>query len=300
MSKKYKADEDRYEKMKYRRTGKSGLLLPELSLGLWHNFGFNDDFNNSRGLLKCAFDNGITHFDLANNYGPPYGAAETTFGKILKKDFKKYRDELMQYLNDNNKIALKDLYVRSSQTLFIIGGFIFLLIVLNINMLYNLIPETFSGGLLVVFMVGIAKLYDCLMGCNNVVLMNSNYYRVVLLFGVVLTVLTVLLNMLFIPIYGINGSAFATFLAISIYNTIKVYFVKVKYGMMPFTLDTGKACIIILLLFGIFYFWEFPWHPIVNIALKSLLILSIYVLLIYRLNLSEDINLLIRRYLKLK
>ena len=92
---KYKADESRYEKMKYRRTGNSGLLLPELSLGLWHNFGRNDDFDNARNLLKCAFDNGITHFDLANNYGPPYGSAETTFGKILKKDFKKYRDELI-------------------------------------------------------------------------------------------------------------------------------------------------------------------------------------------------------------
>ena len=97
MSKKktYEANPSRYEKMNYRRTGKSGLLLPELSLGLWHNFGKNDDFKNARNLLKCAFDNGITHFDLANNYGPPYGSAETTFGKILKKDFKKYRDELI-------------------------------------------------------------------------------------------------------------------------------------------------------------------------------------------------------------
>ena len=93
--KKYIANEARYEKMNYRRTGNSGLLLPELSLGLWHNFGRNDDFKNARNLLKCAFDNGITHFDLANNYGPPYGSAETTFGKILKKDFKKYRDELI-------------------------------------------------------------------------------------------------------------------------------------------------------------------------------------------------------------
>lgn len=92
---KYIPSETRYEKMKYRRTGNSGLLLPELSLGLWHNFGRNDDFKNARNLLKCAFDNGITHFDLANNYGPPYGSAETTFGKILKKDFKKYRDELI-------------------------------------------------------------------------------------------------------------------------------------------------------------------------------------------------------------
>ncbi len=92
---KYEANASRYDKMKYRRTGKSGLLLPELSLGLWHNFGKKDDFKNARNLLKCAFDNGITHFDLANNYGPPYGSAETTFGKILKKDFKKYRDELI-------------------------------------------------------------------------------------------------------------------------------------------------------------------------------------------------------------
>jgi L-glyceraldehyde 3-phosphate reductase len=92
---KYLADENRYEKMNYRRTGNSGLLLPELSLGLWHNFGKNDNFNNSKELLKCAFDNGITHFDLANNYGPPPGSAEKNFGKILKKDFKSYRDELI-------------------------------------------------------------------------------------------------------------------------------------------------------------------------------------------------------------
>lgn len=92
---KYIADSERYNKMKYRRTGNSGLLLPELSLGLWHNFGDDDDFDNSRNLIKCAFDNGITHFDLANNYGPPPGSAEKNFGKILKKDFKKYRDELI-------------------------------------------------------------------------------------------------------------------------------------------------------------------------------------------------------------
>jgi len=92
---KYTAETTRYKKMKYRRTGKSGLQLPELSLGLWHNFGFNDDFDNSRNLLKCAFDNGITHFDLANNYGIPAGSAESTLGKILKKEFKNYRDELI-------------------------------------------------------------------------------------------------------------------------------------------------------------------------------------------------------------
>jgi L-glyceraldehyde 3-phosphate reductase len=92
---KYVADENRYDKMNYRRTGNSGLLLPELSLGLWHNFGDDDSFKNARNLLKTAFDSGITHFDLANNYGPAPGSAEKNLGKILKKDFKSYRDELI-------------------------------------------------------------------------------------------------------------------------------------------------------------------------------------------------------------
>ena len=89
------ADENRYEKMKYRRCGKSGIKLPELSLGLWHNFGATDKLENCRSILRTAFDNGITLFDLANNYGVPAGSAEETFGSILKKDFLPYRDELI-------------------------------------------------------------------------------------------------------------------------------------------------------------------------------------------------------------
>ena len=81
--------------MAYRRCGKSGLLLPELSLGLWHNFGHLDDFKTAKDILETAFDNGITHFDLANNYGPPPGSAEENFGKILKQSFSGYRDELI-------------------------------------------------------------------------------------------------------------------------------------------------------------------------------------------------------------
>lgn len=81
--------------MKYRRVGKSGLLLPEISLGLWHNFGADHSFANQRDVLRKAFDLGITHFDLANNYGPPYGAAEENFGNHLARDFRRYRDELI-------------------------------------------------------------------------------------------------------------------------------------------------------------------------------------------------------------
>lgn len=85
----------RYDSMQYRRCGRSGLKLPALSLGLWHNFGADDDFTNAREMVLRSFDSGITHFDLANNYGPPPGSAEKTFGRILREDLADYRDELV-------------------------------------------------------------------------------------------------------------------------------------------------------------------------------------------------------------
>ncbi len=91
----YKASSERYQNMEYRRCGKSGLMLPAISLGLWHNFGHIDSFQNAESILKLAFDCGITHFDLANNYGPPPGSAEENFGKIFRKNFIPYRDELV-------------------------------------------------------------------------------------------------------------------------------------------------------------------------------------------------------------
>jgi L-glyceraldehyde 3-phosphate reductase len=91
----YQADEGRYERQPYNRSGRSGLKLPAVSLGLWHNFGDNRPIENSRAILRRAFDLGVTHFDLANNYGVPYGSAEKTFGRIMHEDFRKYRDELV-------------------------------------------------------------------------------------------------------------------------------------------------------------------------------------------------------------
>ena len=91
----YIADPSRYATMHYRRCGKSGLKLPAISLGLWHNFGGVDTFENGRAMVRRAFDLGITHFDLANNYGPPPGSAESNFGEILRLDLKPHRDELI-------------------------------------------------------------------------------------------------------------------------------------------------------------------------------------------------------------
>ncbi|MGP3964463.1 L-glyceraldehyde 3-phosphate reductase [Nonomuraea sp. 3N208] len=91
----YQANEGRYERQPYNRSGRSGLKLPAVSLGLWHNFGDNRPIENSRAILRQAFDLGVTHFDLANNYGVPYGSAEKNFGRIMHEDFRQYRDELI-------------------------------------------------------------------------------------------------------------------------------------------------------------------------------------------------------------
>jgi L-glyceraldehyde 3-phosphate reductase len=91
----YVADAARYERLSYRRCGRSGVDLPAISLGLWQNFGGVDSFENGRSILRRAFDRGVTHFDLANNYGPPYGSAEENFGRVLAADFRPYRDEMI-------------------------------------------------------------------------------------------------------------------------------------------------------------------------------------------------------------
>ncbi|WP_299229250.1 polysaccharide biosynthesis C-terminal domain-containing protein [uncultured Psychroserpens sp.] len=205
-----------------------------------------------------------------------------------------------QFLNNNDESALKDLYQRSSLTLLIVSGFIFLLIVLNINELYLIIPKEFSGGLIVVFLISLAKLYDNLIGNNNAILFNSDYYRMVLIFGVVLAVCAIVLNMILIPLYGINGSALATFISILLYNTIKVFFVKHKFNMFPFTSETFKVLVLLIIFVLGFYFWEFSFNPYINIILKSIVVAVAYVFVIYKLKLSEDISETLEKYLKLK
>ncbi|MCL6294950.1 polysaccharide biosynthesis C-terminal domain-containing protein [Jejuia spongiicola] len=201
-------------------------------------------------------------------------------------------------LNEKDFDSLKDLYKRSSLNLFIVSGFIFLLIVLNINQLYNIIPEEFNGGIFVVFIISVAKLYDAILGSNNAILFNSDYYRMVLFFGVILVIVMIFLNIFFIPLYGINGAALATFLAIFLYNTIKLVFVYKKFNMLPFSANTFKIGLCITLVIVLFYFWDFSFHPIVNIILKSGLIAILYGVVIYLFKFSENITELIDKVLK--
>ncbi|WP_417443971.1 lipopolysaccharide biosynthesis protein [Joostella sp.] len=201
-------------------------------------------------------------------------------------------------LNTRNFKELDVLYKKSSINLFIVGGFIFLLIILNINELYKLLPEQYSGGVVVVFLISLAKLFDNLIGNNNAIIFNSDYYRMVLFFGVLLAILTVLLNVIFIPIWGINGAALATFLAFTLYNIVKLYFVKAKLNLQPFSLNTFKTALLITILLVSFYFWDFNFSPIINIICKSLLVSLIFVFSLYNLKLSDDINAVIDKYIK--
>jgi O-antigen/teichoic acid export membrane protein len=203
-----------------------------------------------------------------------------------------------KYLNEKKMNELESFYKKSSLNLFVISGLIFLLIILNINELYRLIPDEFSGGLLVVFLISFSKLIDNVLGNNNAILFNSNYYRMVLVLGAFLAVLTVLFNLYFIPKYGLNGAAFASFIALLIYNVAKIWFVKSKFNMMPFSVDTVKTFVLILVSIGVFYFWDFTFNPIVNIAIKSIIITLFYGLIVYFFKFSEDISNILDNLLK--
>ena len=193
-------------------------------------------------------------------------------------------------MNENKHDELNDLYKKSAINLQVFGGLIMLLIFVNIKQLYFLIPEEYSGGISVVFIIGLSKFYDVMLGNNNAVLLNTKYYRTVIFFGLLLVVMMVVLNMLLIPLYGIEGSAWATLISVLVYNTIKLMFVVRKMNLYPFTINTLKSFAIIILIFLGFYFWEFGFHPIINILMKTAFISVVYIGINYRLKISLEAN----------
>lgn len=201
-------------------------------------------------------------------------------------------------LNEKDKKGLEDLYKRSSLSLLVISAIIFILIIVNLNQLYALIPEEYQISTAIVLLISLVKLYDNMLGNNNSILFNSDYYRLVLGVGVVLAIIAFVFNMIFIPKFGIMGAAIATFLAFFIYNTSKIYIVIKKFKMHPFTLKTGYILLFTGILTAGFYYWEFPFHPIINILLKSLLVSLVYIGIAYKFNFSQDVNLLISKYTK--
>jgi O-antigen/teichoic acid export membrane protein len=194
-------------------------------------------------------------------------------------------------MHENKQEELNNLYKKTSINLQVVGGLVMLGIFININKLYDM-PQLhdYSEGIVVVFMIGLSKYFELILGNNNAIIFNTKYYRTVLFLGVLLVVVAVGLNMIFIPIYGIVGSAFATLLSITIYSIAKLLFVVKRLHLYPFTRQTLYSLAITVLLFLLFYFWEFPFHPIIAIGIKSVLIFILYVYINYKFVISIEIN----------
>ena len=201
-------------------------------------------------------------------------------------------------MHENKHDELNDLYKKTSINLQVVGGFVMLGIFININQLYEMVPKEYSGGIWVVFMIGLSKYFDLILGNNNAIIFNTKYYRAVLFLGVGLVALTIGLNMIFIPNYGIMGSAFATLLSLTVYSVAKLLFVVKRLNLYPFTKQTVYSLAITVALFVLFYFWEFPFHPIISIGLKSVLLTVLYVYINYKFVVSVEINAVIDTVLK--
>lgn len=197
-------------------------------------------------------------------------------------------------VNQHKMHELSDLYKRTSLTLLIISGLLFILIIANIHQLYTLVPETYRAGVQIVFLISLVKLFDSMLGNNISILFNSNYYHFVLYSGVFLVLVALGLNVLLIPRYGIYGAAYATFTAFFLYNLIKLIFVFIKFKMHPFSPKTGLTIASITIVLAIFYFWNFNFHPILNILLKSILICVSYIFSVFALKLSTDVTTFIK------
>lgn len=194
-------------------------------------------------------------------------------------------------MSENKWEELNQLYKKSSLTLQVIGGLIYVGILVNIKQLYEILPdEGYDQGLFVVFTIGLSKYFDVVLGNNNSIIFNSKYYKMVLFLGVLLVFVVVGLNFVFIPMYGINGAALATLIAIGMYSLAKLLFVVLKMNLFPFTKNTVVALFLALVSFGVFYYWDFSFHPLVNIVLKSILVTIFYLGLSYYFKVSSDIN----------
>lgn len=201
-------------------------------------------------------------------------------------------------MHENKHDELNDLYKKTSVNLQIVGGFVMLCIFVNIDQLYEMLPKDYAGGIWIVFIIGLSKYFDLILGNNNAIIFNSKYYRMVLFLGLMLVFFTIVLNMIFIPLYGITGSAIATLLSITIYSLAKLMFVVKRMHLYPFTIQTVYSIIITAILFVLFYFWKFPFHPILGIVLKSILVTILYVYINYRFSISKEINQVLHSVIK--
>jgi O-antigen/teichoic acid export membrane protein len=193
-----------------------------------------------------------------------------------------------QALNKNDMKEVASLYQKTHINLLLISGLLFLLINVNIKELYEIIPEKFSGGLWVVLMISTAKLYHMFLGNNGAIISNSKYYKILLPYGVVMALTVMALNYWLIDLIGIDGAALSTLFTVLVFNSIKLWYVKRKFGLLPMTRKTYLLLLLLVIFFIGFYFWEFPFHPIINIVLKSFLLGVMYLIVTVKLKIAEE------------
>lgn len=200
-------------------------------------------------------------------------------------------------MNENNIEEVGKLYKQTSINLLVIGGLFFLLINLNIADLYRLInkPE-FSKGIWVVLIISVSKLMELALGTGNSILLNSKYFKIFFYLSLAMAISVIFLNKWLIDWVGIDGAAIATLIVVVVYSVIKIIYLKAKLNIQPFDINTIKLGIIISVIFAVFYFWNFNFHPIINIGLKGVIISILYFLLINKLQISKDISSFVAKY----
>lgn len=202
-------------------------------------------------------------------------------------------------INENNFNEVNKLYKQSSINLLLVCGLLFLLVNLNIQELYKLLPQEYSGGKWVVLMISCAKLFKMYLGINGEIIMNSKYYRILLPLAIAMALSVIFLNDWLIDLYSTDGAAISTMVVVFFFSSIKLWYVKYKFSITPYSNKTGQLLIILFFIFVIFYFWNFNLHPITNIILNSVLISSIYLFTVFKLKISLDINTLINKLIKI-
>ena len=200
-------------------------------------------------------------------------------------------------MNANNIVEVEKLYKQSSINLLVVGGLFFLLINLNIADMYVLINKPqFTKGIWVVLIISLSKLMELALGTGNAILVNSNYYKIFFYLSLAMAVTVIFLNKWLISLIGIDGAALATLIVVFIYSFVKIFYIKAKLKIQPFELDTIKILALISIVYAGFYFWNLPFHPIVNIGIKSGIIVFIYAFFVNKFHISKDITSLVFKY----
>ena len=207
---------------------------------------------------------------------------------------------LAKSLKDNNMPMVKHIYTKSSINLLIVGGLLFLGVWLNIDDILSILPEKFSQGKYVVLFIGLAQLVNLAGGQNGFVLVNSEYYRSIIVFNLILFVITFVTNVFFIPKYGINGAALASVISLLIFNLLRILYIHKKLKVQPFTVKTILCFFLIISLFFTFNMMSFSENIYINMGLKSTLVAIVYITLVKQMKLSEDMAILIDKYLLFK